>query len=385
MGFAFGMLVLRAAGLLAVAVLPIRISTVDGRKLEGNFHGVKEKALVVETNQGVEKLAFDDLVSIAPVAVSEGTPPKLRVTLAGGSLIAAQSVSLADDILAVELRRQPSLKIPVREVKSVRFRAASASTDPLWLGLLEQAPRADLLAIRRTTGQIDPAPGIVNGIANGKVEFMIDSDSIQAPIEKLEGVVFGAAKAPQQSTDIQLVDKYGSRWAAMSILPAGKEGPWRIKLSNKVTHEVPLDHIESIFWSGGFKLLASQTPAESTYEAYLKTAVSPKLLNDWFKPSAEDEDIVINGGGAVAYRIDSQYKTLAGAVRRDPLVNKAGEVTVKILLDDEVVWNQTIDDASPRGFELPINKARRVKFVAESGDDGDAGDIVRITRPRLLK
>ena len=72
-------------------------------------------------------------------------------------------------------------------------------------------------------------------------------------------------------------------------------------------------------------------------------------------------------------------------VRRDSSVSKAGDVHIKVMVDDKEVWNETLSDPQPRGFELKVRGARRVRFVADSGSDGDVGDTVRILRPRLLK
>ncbi len=66
-------------------------------------------------------------------------------------------------------------------------------------------------------------------------------------------------------------------------------------------------------------------------------------------------------------------------------VAKASSVTVRIELDGKTVWEQTLLDAAPRGFELPLDGARRLAIRVETDGDGELGDTVRIARPRLLK
>ena len=131
--------------------------------------------------------------------------------------------------------------------------------------------------------------------------------------------------------------------------------------------------------------MAAQSPADADFKPYLVTDANAKLLADWFKPKADGEDIVISGSGSIAYRVGENYSTLAGMVRRDSSVSKAGDVHIKVMVDDKEVWNETLSDPQPRGFELKVRGARRVRFVADSGSDGDVGDTVRILRPRLLK
>ncbi len=91
------------------------------------------------------------------------------------------------------------------------------------------------------------------------------------------------------------------------------------------------------------------------------------------------------GGSSIEYRIEPGHRILTGSVRRSQNVAKAGEVIVKIELDGKSVWQETLLDAEPRGFELPVEESRRLAIKVDSGKDGDLGDSVRISRPRLLK
>ncbi|NND99371.1 MAG: hypothetical protein HKN47_18785 [Pirellulaceae bacterium] len=387
MGIALGFSVLmKSVGLLVVAVLPIRVTTTDGQSVEGDFVGVQPSTLLVETATGKQEFSFENLQSIVPVDKDDdATGPTIRVTLVGGSQIAVQDLRLKNDQLTIEPRRQKAITIPVKEVRSIRFRAASPATDPQWLGLVAQESRGDVLAIRRANDQLDPAPGVVEGIGPDNVQFVLDGDSIQAPIERIEGVVFGGVAKADVASKIQVVDQYGSRWAVTRLLPCPKGGPLHLELSENVTHQIPLSQLHNIFFSGGFTLLASIAPANSTYQPYIESKVNETLRSAWFGPKASGDDVLLSGGGSVEYRIDDAYTTLAGSARRDSSVAKAGAMTLSVLVDDKEVWQASFTDAEPRGFELSVKDSRRVRFVADSGDDGDLGDMIRVTRPRLLK
>ncbi|MGB7344103.1 MAG: hypothetical protein WBD20_07810 [Pirellulaceae bacterium] len=386
MGIALGFsVVLRSLGLLIVAVIPIRVTTTDGKTVEGEFAGVGDTTLMVDVDGEMQSLAFEDLQSILPRDKDDDvTGPTNRVTLTGGSQIAAQDLTLANEKLTIEPRRQKPITVPLKEVRSIRFRAASPTTDAQWLGLLEQEARGDLLAIRRANDQLDPAPGLVEAIAGSVVKFNMDGDSVDAPMERLEGIVLSNKVNPSKSA-VQVVDQYGSRFAAMSILPSAANEPLRLKLSDSVTHSLPMEHLQSVFFSGGIELLATQNPASVDFDSYVETKLKSELQSAWFAPKADGDDLLMSGGGVIEFRVGEGFVTLAGSVRRDQSVDKAGDVFIEIFLDDKSVWNETIADAKPRGFELPIGTARRIKFVASTGDDGDLGDKIRITRPRLLK
>lgn len=386
MGFALGFsFVARSIGLLIVAMIPIRVTTTDGKTTEGQFAGVAAATLMVDTEGDVQSFAMEDVQSIEAIEIDDdATGPTNRVTLIGGSQIAAQAMTLKNEVLTIDPRRQPAIVVPLKEVKSIRFRAASPTTDAQWLGLLEQDARGDLLAIRRAGDQLDPAPGLVEGIADGAVKFNMDGDTVLAPIERLEGIVLSNRPSGTKSV-IQVVDHYGSRFAAVKIMPSAADEPLKLRLSDSVTHALPLKHLRSIFFSGGIEMLAAQKPASASFSAYVETKLNAELQSKWFAPKADGQDLVINGDGRIGFRVAEGFTTLAGSVRRDQSVDKAGDVEVQILVDDQSVWKETIADEKPRGFELPVDKTRKIEFVVSSGDDGDLGDKVRILRPRLLK
>jgi hypothetical protein len=386
LGFAFAFaVVLRSLGVLVVAVVPLRATLTDGKSVEGDFAGVAESKLQLNVDDETQSLAFDELQSVERLEPDEdATGPTYRVTLAGGSKVAAQDVFVVAENLLIEPRRQAKLSVPLKEVLSIRFRAPAPATDPQWLGLLEQKARGDLLAIRRANDQLDPVPGVIESIAGGVVKFAMDGDTIDAPITKLEGIVLGRTATPSKTT-MQVTDHYGSRFSVAKLLPSKADEPLKLQLSDSVTHSVPVEHLSAIFFSGGMQMLAAVEPAQVDYEGYVQTKLSADLQSTWFAPQADGDDLVINGEGMIEYRVEDQFTNLAGAVRRDPSVDKAGDVTVEIFVDDQSVWKEVLTDAQPKGFEVPVDGARRVRFKTDVAADGDLGDKVRITRPRLLK
>ncbi len=377
--------VLRTLVLVLVTFMPIRVTTTDGKTIEGEFAGMGDAKLLVDVDGEVQTIAWEDLQSILAIEQDDdATGPTNRVTLTGGSQIAAQDMTLSNESLTIEPRRQAKIVVPLKQVKAIRFRAASPAIDAQWLGLLEQDARADLLAIRRANDQLDRAPGMLESIADDVVEFNMDGDAILAPMNRLEGVVLNNKLRDSKST-VQVVDHYGSRFAAETILPSSPNQPLKLKLSDSVTHQLPLKHLQSIFFSGGIEMLATQKAAKVGFDAYVQTNLDPARQSTWFSPAADGEDLIVNGGGSIEFRVDEGFTHLAGSVRREMSVDKAGEVTVEIFVDEKPVWKESITDTQPKGFDLPIKKARRIKLVARCGDDGDLGDKVRIMRPRLLK
>ena len=273
---------------LLVGALPVVVKTSDGKQIEGNLDGFTADSLRLNRGGQITELPFDDLLSMYPPEVESRTGPSLRVTLAGGSKIAVQSLSSTDNDLVIEPRRQSPLSVPFKQVKSIRFRAASTNTDPQWLGIVEREQRGDTLVIRRAGDRLDPQQGLVTGVTTDMVQFDLDGTMINAPADRLEGVVFGGTTTTTQSdVNIQVTDIFGSVWAVVAIEPGQGDQPLRMKLSDSLSHELPLDQIELIRWSGGIRMLAEEKPAGETYQPFLANSIDTKLqkrsLDPWSK------------------------------------------------------------------------------------------------------
>ena len=379
-------IVLGALWSLLLSALPVVVKTSDGEQIEGEFGGFGNSSLRLDQDGSAAEFPFEELMSMQPADIESRTGPTFIVTLVSGSRIAAQTLSSSDSDLLIEPRRQAKLQVPFKQVKAIRFRTASPATDPQWLGMVEREQRGDTLVIRRDGGRLDPQQGVINSVKSDSVEFDLDGTVVDAPFDRLEGVIFGGTDPVQSDAAILVSDVFGSAWALSAIEASKAEQPLRMQLSPSLLHEVPIDQIESIRWSGGVRMLAADEPAERSFEPYLETKVDPGLQLAFFAAVADSEtDLRMHGGSTVEYRIEPGYETFAGAVRRDDRVSRASSLTVRIKLDGDPVWEQDLKDAEPRGFELPLANARRLTLEVDSGDDGTLGDTVRFTRPRLLK
>lgn len=386
-GFAVpGAVILQTIVAALIAVLPVRVTTNSGETFVGELSEFGKGSIIVDADGESRTLTYEELASISPVDAEAGIGPNFNVTLLTGSRIAAQSVELTDDTLVINPRRQPPLKVRVQDVKSIRFQPPDSRTDPKWLGLLEQEGRGDLMAIRRQGERLDPYRGLIKKIVAGTVSFDLDETPVEAPIEKLEGVIFGGNRPVSEDAAVRVKDKYGSTWAAESIVPGKATDSLTLTLTGSLEHTIRLDHVVSVSWNSGLQLLSEVEPADQKYQPFFPSSLDPSLLQKWFGPTRDGEaDLVVRGGSTIDYRIEPGFSTLAGSVQRSSKVNKAGTVVVTIALDDTVRWKETLSESERLGFELPLADARRIRVEVISGEDGDLGDTVRINRLRLVK
>ncbi len=370
-----------------VLALPVEVTPTDGAVIRGSLAAVTPAGIQLEQDGTVRVLPFDSLVSLEATAPMRATPPVMRVTLAGGSELAAHSVSLQDDLLSIELRRQDRLSVPARQVRSIRFRASAPATDAQWFGLVESEGSGDVLAIRREGDRLDQVRGVIESITGNVVQFNVDGTAVQAPFDRLEGIVFGSSQGSAVGrSNLLVLDSYGSRWMVDSLRPSSVDEPLKVLLESDVEHSIPMSQVTSIRWNSSLVMLATQPAAEQRFKPAIGPTQMDGIMGQWFSPtSAVDDALVMHGDSMIEYRVEPGFERVMGSFLRDERVDRRGKLTAIVAMDGEVVWTQELLAGEASGFELPLGDHRRLQFRTESSGDGDLGDTVHIVRPRLLK
>lgn len=390
-------------GVCEASDLSVRVTDQSDLGSTGDLMSIEQATVTIEVAGRLVSREIADIQLIEVVDPDSRVGPPASVLLASGTQIAVQNLLLQGETLTVRPRRQSAIEIPIRQVRSIRFRASTPATDPKWLGLFETETegRGDLLAVRRDGDQIDSIRGSVLEITETAVRVDIDGDVIDAPIDRLEGIIFSRAgtqaNVDNRGQNVTVVDDlYGSRWHVTSLKLTPGESSLKVTTLSGIDHEIPLDQLRQIRWASGSTLLAQTQPVEQFYsdstsaangsgEAGRSSELGP-LLAKWLGPAADgDFDLLIAAGSAVTYRVDSGMSRLVGSVKREQGVTHGSRVMARISVDDNPVWEQELTDADPLGFEIDVSNTSRVRLETLPMDDGDAGDLLRFLRPRLLK
>lgn len=376
---------------VTAADLTVDLATNGDQVISGILRAIDKAGVTVDENGSARTIPTDQAQSLVPQKPQVKTGPSFRVRLRDGSIIAAQGVSTDEEQLVVEPRRQDDLRVSLRQIQSIRFRKASPATDPKWLGMLENEGRGDLIAVRREGDVIDSIRAVVLGINDGKVDIDLDGSQTSAPISKLEGIVFagsGSRSDPKATTVVR--DVYGSQWQAVSMSFDNNTQMLNVDLGEGINHSFPADQIERIQWAGGAVKLAKLEAADLNYDrnpgiANNKTEVLA-AFNTWTGPRVVDEnDLLMPGGSQMEYRVEPDTTAARGSLRREQGVFQGGNVVARIAVDGKTVWEQEIKSADPLGFDIPVTNASRIRLEVDATDDGDAGDLIRWTNPRLVK
>ncbi len=370
-----------------VSVIDVRVTRLDGTVLEASLTAVEANDLVYTIDGKPTRTPLSEILEVARTTNPSELRPATSVELLNGTRLTATSIKIQDGQLTISLVKQPELTVPLKQVRWIRFRAPSAAIDPQWLGMTEKTPAADTLVIRRAGDALDEAAGIVQSADATVVKFDLDGDELDAPIEKLEGIVFANPASSDDLAKTSVQDVQGSKFRVRGV-SGDDQGNLIFDLGDSLKHQFPLDQLLKIESTGSIQFLASSQPVESSFQPVSKIGLSPDLANAWFAPHSEnDRDLKLVGAASVEFRVDEGFTSLQGSAELDESVKSGGQCTLRILLDNKVVWEQGFNVAEPaaRGFDLPLEKARRVRFELKTGNDGDLGDSLRILQPRLVK
>ncbi|QDT58606.1 NPCBM/NEW2 domain protein [Stieleria bergensis] len=311
--------------------------------------------------------------------------PKLTAVLADSSEIRMDEVSFDDRNATLNPASKAPLTIPVKSLRSLRLRSGDPVSDPQWLGLLDKEQRGDVMVIRRNNGQLDPVAGVALSLSGETLKFSLSGREIDAPVNKLEGVIFRPPTEAPKRASVQIEDRNGSRYYARSLQSNSDEGRLSFLLSDDSKVSLPLKNILSIQWSSGQATLASLAAAQSNINPTVPSALDGALMNQWFGAKASGADLIAAANWTAEYRVEPGFLTLSGSVQRWQQTEAGGKVFVRISTDGNVQWEQTLQLDEAKGFRIPIAGAKRLRLEVLDGDDGDAGDMVRFIKPRLLK
>lgn len=392
LSIAIGLVVYFGIGVRSLAAAEATLSTADGESVAGELVQILAEGIGLDTGSGLQ-IVPTELASRLEFAHEPKPNVPTLVELNDGTRIRVTLVTWGGGDLEVVPSRQSALRIPIAQVKSIRFRPGNAATDATWLGWSEDARRGDRLAVRRDEKTLDSLDGTVGGIGTQTVQFEIGGNAIEAPIAKLEGVLFSSSNpATASGTAIRVNDTSGSQYLARSVMMQANSDVLKIELSGDVWHTIPVDQLLSIGFAGGVLQLANVEVASSGFgnsvtrpRAANSRAVNGRAsdwLEAWFLPQTSVKDrsgedlIVMQSPGEIRFRIPEGYQRFEGAVRRHPEVELFVPLRVEVLADDAIVWSASLDSRDSLGLELPLGDARiltlRSKVMAPTGDSVDA-------------
>jgi hypothetical protein len=346
----------------------IQVETLEGDSYSGHLNNLTGSALSVALSGGQSQQWELTEISRIQFEGSARTSTPTRVVLRGGSEIVAAATSMKDEDLLIRSVGQPSLNVPIGKVRSIRFRAPASATDPNWLALVEEPQRRDRLVIRREGDALDPIEGTILEIKRDSVSFDLSGNQIDAPLNKLEGVIFSTSNVRVSDKTLRVHDQWGSQWMAEEANWNPNAGSLQLNLGDGITHSIPADQLLEIRLSGGILYLSDAEVAQQSQSESLNAIVGNDLAATWFTTETQAKNLTTVLASDHVVRVPEGYEKLVAAVRIAPDVDQFTPLNVSVLLDDRPVWSLEIQDRKPHGLILPLEDARRLTLRIDQAD-----------------
>lgn len=376
--------------LLVVDGIGVEVAPLDGDRYPARWLGVSAHGLKLNVEGEDRTVPLDALQRIERAEPLGKTSPSTVVTLRDGSTLPVDGVTLQGDTAELRLRRHGKISLPVRQLARIRFRPPSAAVEAAWQNYVEGQGAEDQLVIRRGTDTLDTAGGVIKAIAEEAVTFELGGSPLEAPRQRLEGVIFGGAAAgPSGTARLQIVDAYGIQLNAVRIDVGPTPETMKVTTQGGIAVPLRLEYLQRLALAGQSFNLATAEPLASRFEPFigLPEAVAAQQAEAWLGPQTTPRGtLVMPSRSERTYRIEPGFQRLVTEIQIDPQVTLGGHCDVSLRLGDEVRWEQRLRLGQPAvAVDLPLGSASRLTIRVDYGEDGDVGDIVHFRSPRLLK
>ncbi len=366
--------------------LVIAVSLLDGDRVMGVARALAP-AIVVQVAEETRTIAWEDVLRIEPQqderSLSEAAVEPYRLELSDGS---AFSVALGDatsDGVSIRFRKRHRGVVPA-EIISTMVRADSAAPVRNQLNELRDkrdrdGAARDAVVIARA-GKALVLRGVVESIGAERVRFVWNGRERALPWKRVGGIVMAS---PQRRGSRALVTLRNQDRFAGSLEVDGLE---RLIVRSSIFESlsIPWSEIAHIdVRSDRLVFLSDLKPLRYEHEPLFgvrwryttdESLTGAPLVLDG---QAYAKGIVMHSASRLTYRLERQAGKLAGkAGILDEVGPGRGNVTMRILGDDEVLWEgENIRGGDPpRDFIVDVSRVRELTLTVEYGDDLDLAD-----------
>jgi hypothetical protein len=373
------------------------LTTADLSRQTAILRGMDDHGLNVSTDAGPQQIPLDRFVSIQRQLAAAENPDAGHATtqpaeatrfilyLTTGDRIAGTPGGIENEQLTWTNPAVGALKIPLRQLAAM-LKPTLAPAD------LHQPRTADIAHLANG----DAVSGIVTNLAADQIALSVSGQETPIPASALTALYFASAghvAVPvAKGFRIRLVD--GSSFVAAAVTLAGNQLaltlPGSAGASSRTLDLAALSAIEQL--NGPVTWLSSLTPVESvqipqfslTWPAQMDRTVTGQPIR--FADTTYDRGIGVHAYSRLRFNIPPGYQSFRTQYAMDG-AQPLADVTVRVLLDDQVVYEQKNVKAGRLAppLSLPLNSAKTLSLEVEEGLNGDTQDRFNWIEPILLR
>jgi NPCBM/NEW2 domain len=325
---------------------------------------------------------------------STATNPTVAIDLATGDSLQGNVVDVAEEMLTLRAPWQPSLQVPLSQVRGLVANSASAPAKKLYRDRKAKPGTEDLALVTAKDGTLAEISGHLKKGDGQEVKFVYEGEERNIQSDRLQGIVFaaqprGAASAdPYQVVHLISGDTISGNWTGVADNRVALKMPWG------ATWQVPIENVAEIDTRNGnlvelsdlTPITVEQTPFFGRVMAYQgDQSLDGGSLK--VKGKVYAKGLAVHSRCLLTYALDGQFANFKTLLGFDDAAGNRGQVACRVVADGKELYaNRDFRaEAEPQELDLSVAGAKQLTLEVDFGDNEDIGDRVIWAEARLFR
>jgi hypothetical protein len=386
--------------LLASVGVSDELRTLDGKTVKGQTTAVTESAITLTTDAGPVSTPLSQVLAldIQPV---KGIPAGAKysdVRLLDDTLLHCTHVGFKEDKVELTLFSGAKINLPLNFMVSLVKDAHDTDLKKKFYDLASKKIRRDRVFILRD-GELNPIDGTL-GKADAKgqtIEFKIEGAGTKdIALDKLHGLVFYRAEAPQEAPICKVYDSQGNSLMAVKLTFDGKSYTLTTAFAAKIS--LGKDAVAKLdFNLGKLTFLSDLEPAKVLERSGVGLVTKYKKDTNLdgepilFSVKEVEKDVVkefkkglsLHAHTELEYNLAGKYKEFKAVLGVDARTGAEGQPVITIYCDGEKRFSETITPKETRPLSLNVKDVQTLKIVVGSRNFLDLHDHATLADARV--
>ena len=276
------------------------------------------------------------------------------------------------------------------ELKYLKLKSLDAKGEEAWEAYVREEIKSDALIVVRPGGALDRVDGVVKEIRDGKIQFDVDGQIVEASFDRLAGVLWYRKALSAKPKGVNVILSNGSTLFSQKVKLVDDSlqiaGSWGDSLI------VPLQWLDAIdcgldklAWLSGLMPIDSRSNNKGgfgDFDSMLAKTTKPR----WVKGEGSNQDLLFSGPGEYMFRAPEGMTKLQARLQRSSESESRSAILVEVWVDDQIAIRKEIaPEEELLDLEVPIAPEKKIKLVMASKSALNLGTRVLWRQPRLSK
>lgn len=375
----------------------LRFTDIDGQSWDGQLVSLDQDVLVykpaevaggLDATKKLEQIVRIERFSKSPNRGSDAWP--IKVGLTDGSILAIQKIEGREKDWRIQLDDRMAQVGFAGELKYLKLKSLDAKGEEAWEAYVREEIKSDALIVVRPGGALDRVDGVVKEIRDGKIQFDVDGQIVEASFDRLAGVLWYRKALSAKPKGVNVILSNGSTLFSQKVKLVDDSlqiaGSWGDSLI------VPLQWLDAIdcgldklAWLSGLMPIDSRSNNKGgfgDFDSMLAKTTKPR----WVKGEGSNQDLLFSGPGEYMFRAPEGMTKLQARLQRSSESESRSAILVEVWVDDQIAIRKEIaPEEELLDLEVPIAPEKKIKLVMASKSALNLGTRVLWRQPRLSK